>query len=79
MKDRCCETCQWWTGEDPSVKEIGNVRLCTWALPRSKDFYGKTTHAPFWASKLTHSTVSYEGTTCGSWKKRKSKTKKGTK
>lgn len=59
-----CENCRFWRGADPSMKRIGNIKLCTYLMPQSADFYAPPEHAPFWASSITFRTTSYDGQSC---------------
>lgn len=62
-----CENCKWWRVGDHSPKDIGNVGICVWMLPRTSDFSNHTKHAPFWAEDILHQTTSYMGKNCGTY------------
>jgi hypothetical protein len=64
-----CDTCEYWKPGDLSKKNIGNVGPCVWMLSRSADFYDHTKHAPFWAAHLTAQTASFDGQSCGVYKR----------
>jgi hypothetical protein len=68
-----CETCQFWNQGDQSPIEnrIGNVGNCVYMMIQGESFYDKPDHVPFWAGRLLHQTISWEGNGCPTWKESK--------
>lgn len=65
MKKKNCGTCRFFTSGDPSPKGIGNAGICTATLPRSKDFYARSDHVPFWAEQMVRRVIDFDGERCG--------------
>jgi hypothetical protein len=69
-KSKSCEVCKFWKVGDPSIKDVGNVGLCVWTMPRKSGFYHHTKHAPFWTENIAYRTVSWNGSDCGAFRRK---------